>query len=215
MKLLLLPLLVMVSSGAYSAVQIMSSRVIFNEGATSAVVNMTNKGSDPALVQSWIDDGQRQKTGMFVVTPPLLRLNGGKSAVLRIIKSGQPPARDRESVYWVNIKEIPPMSSQTNQVQFAVHSRFKLFYRPEGLASRTEQPGLQWQHTANDIIAVNKSGYYITVNTLTINNHPVAIDMIPPYSSVNVYRHCPEKCTIKWTTINDYGRISDFFSEQI
>jgi chaperone protein EcpD len=43
--------------------------------------------------------------------------------------------QDRESVFWLNVLEIPPKPvGKANHIQLTVRSRLKLFYRPAGLA---------------------------------------------------------------------------------
>ncbi|WP_180821372.1 fimbria/pilus periplasmic chaperone, partial [Vibrio parahaemolyticus] len=47
--------------------------------------------------------------------------------------------QDRESVYYFNLREIPPRSKEANVLQIALQTRIKLFYRPKALyATRTD-----------------------------------------------------------------------------
>lgn len=48
---------------------------------------------------------------------------------------------DRETLYWMNVKAIPPTdekNTQKNTLQLALQNKIKLFYRPENLPV---QPG--------------------------------------------------------------------------
>ena len=92
-------------------------------------------------MQSWIDTGDMNSQpnsakAPFIILPPVARVDGGQSQALRIMYSGAPLAADRESLYWLNVLDIPPELSGTegkNYLQFAVRSRLKLFFRPKGL----------------------------------------------------------------------------------
>ena len=57
---------------------------------------------------------------------------------MRIIYAQDPLPTDRESVFWLNILDVPPMpvtknADDANYMQLAIRSRMKLFYRPSGL----------------------------------------------------------------------------------
>lgn len=60
---------------AQAAVNISTTRVIFNYGEPQRTVMLVNDGAYPVVVQSWVDDGDPQKgpsqsTAPFVVLPP-------------------------------------------------------------------------------------------------------------------------------------------------
>lgn len=63
----------------------------------------------------------------MVVTPPIMKVKPDQSAVLRFIYSGKGLPTDRESVYWINVQEIPPRASEPNVMQLAIRTRLKLF----------------------------------------------------------------------------------------
>lgn len=68
----------------------------------------------------------------MIITPPILKLDGHKSAVLRAIYQGN-ALPDVESVLWINVQEIPTIENEENTLQLAQRIRIKLFYRPAGL----------------------------------------------------------------------------------
>ena len=47
--------------------------------------------------------------------------------------AGEGLPSDRESLFWLNIMEIPLKVEDPNSVQFAIRQRLKLFYRPPAL----------------------------------------------------------------------------------
>ena len=50
---------------------------------------------------------------------------------------------DRESMFYFNVREIPPKSNKSNTLQIALQTRIKLFWRPKALENTTQNP---WQH---------------------------------------------------------------------
>lgn len=144
-------------STAHAGIQIDSTRVIYPAGKREVTLSMTNDADTPRLLQAWIDDGNEDTrpntiTVPFLVTPPIFRLDPGKGQSLRIVFTGGDVARDRESVYWLNVLEVQPRppgkkEGKNNYVQFSVRSRLKIFYRPAGLPGSPKESvaQLRWR----------------------------------------------------------------------
>jgi len=138
---------------AQAALLLDGTRVIFPEQARDVTVRMENSGTEPVLAQSWIDDGRtevppEQMRTPFVVAPTLVRVEAGRSAVLRITNMQEPMPVDRESVFWLNVLEVPAVQQDAdNRLRFAFRTRIKLFYRPAALANDadTAQDKLIWK----------------------------------------------------------------------
>ena len=118
-------------------------------------VKLNNNGTLPALVQSWIDTGSVESTptsskAPFLLSPPVARIDPTKGQSLRVLFTGAPLAQDKESVFWLNVLEIPPKpeaGADLNTLQMAFRSRIKLFYRPVGLPGNPNEAveQVQWQ----------------------------------------------------------------------
>jgi P pilus assembly chaperone PapD len=135
---ILLPVLSgLAAMSSQAALTVDRSRLIFNEGDKSISVNVTNRNErDPYLAQAWLDDEQEKKlTGPLMVLPPVQRVEaGGKTRVRLQAVPGTPALpQDRESVFWFNLREIPPKSDRPNVLMLAMQSRLKVFYRPKAL----------------------------------------------------------------------------------
>jgi len=149
MKKILLALLIsLMPFYALSSIRIMTTRVIINEmdkEKTFTVRNISEK--NPTLIQQWIseyaDSGMNVKDNVpFLISPPIAKINKGKNKVLRIIpveemKNELP--KDRESVFWINVLDVPPSSDKKdgNEINLAFRTRIKLFYRPAALQGTT------------------------------------------------------------------------------
>lgn len=97
---------------------------------------MQNSGDNTSyLIQSWVDDSKTEKEPGFCYPPPLFMLPTRKEASLRIMFLGKTNLpTDRETLYWMNVKAIPPTdekNTQKNTLQLALQNKIKLFYRPE------------------------------------------------------------------------------------
>jgi len=145
-----------VSTPAHAEVQINGTRVIYPASEAEVTVQVQNTGGSPRLLQVWTDGGDPKETvdtgtAPFLVTPPISRLEVGKGQALRLMFTGSDVPQDRESVYWLNVLEVPPRpkagTTSDNFMQFAVRTRIKIFYRPNGLpgAPLDSIPQLTWR----------------------------------------------------------------------
>ncbi|AHX11909.1 molecular chaperone EcpD [Dyella jiangningensis] len=131
-------------SSAYAGITINGTRVVYPAGQREVSLSMVNDGKEARLIQAWVDSGDASERAEsskapFLITPPMARVDPGKGQTLRIMFTGASNLpQDRETVYWINVLEIPPKpkadsDAAENYMQLAVRSRMKLFYRPKGL----------------------------------------------------------------------------------
>jgi P pilus assembly chaperone PapD len=213
-------------AGQVDASVVMSgTRFIYRAGEKEIVVKVSNVGKLPALTQSWLDDGDasaRPETVdvPFNVTPPISRVEPGKSQSLRLaFTGGSELPEDRESLFWLNILEVPPKADATDdggQMQLAFRYRLKLFYRPKGLSGSADMAAeaLVWKIPGGGGVSVsNDSAFHVTVNNLKLKvdgkdleAEPFALEphgayTIPTKSVVDQ----GSSVEIDFQTINDYG----------
>ncbi|MGF6350723.1 fimbrial biogenesis chaperone [Variovorax sp. W2I14] len=203
---------------AAAGVMLGGTRVILGEKDREASIPVKNTGTSPYVVQTWIDAGEGKNKTPLLVTPPLSRLDPGMENILRIMRvQGDLPA-DRESVFWLNVKEIPEKSSEENVLQIAVRSRIKLFYRPSKLAGKSHESRgqLKWAVSAGAegqgaVLKVgNPTAYHVTFTGLNINSGQQLInaDMVPPLGEMSyplTAVKAPQAIQVNFTTLNDYG----------
>lgn len=203
---------------AHAAIMLGGTRVIINEGSREASISMKNEANAPFVVQAWIDAGEGRNKTPFLVTPPLSRLDPGMENILRIVRTDDQLPSDRESVFWLNVKEIPERAEEENVLQVAVRSRIKVFYRPAALrggdASQARSK-LKWAvSTAAGGGAVlkiaNPTPYNVTFTLLKVGEGKEEInpDMVPPLGELVVPLksiRAAQALRLRFTTINDYG----------
>lgn len=216
---------------AHASVVITGTRVVFNAAQGEATIRLTNENSRPALVEAWIDDGDVNSTPdtahtPFLITPPLFRMDPNKDQTLRIlfVPGAKPLPSDHESVFWLNVLEIPPKPTAEEQagknyLQFAIRSRIKLFYRPAKLpgGALTAPAKLTFKTKAGQGAALevhNPTPYYITISSLALGTNTKPVEgtdgMVAPFGDLRlplqgVARAPVAGTPIVFTTINDFG----------
>ena len=219
-------------SSAYANVIIGGTRVVFPAQDGEVTVRLTNQNATPALVEAWIDNGDPKSTPdkvhtPFLITPPLFRMEPNRDQSLRILftHSTQPLPTDRETVFWLNVLEVPPKPSGQqfqgkNYIQLAIRSRLKLFYRPAGLAGDPQKAPSELSFKATSdggsvaLIAHNPTPYYVTIGEISVDvggaSHKVETGMVAPLSDLRLVvpdlKQAPSaNSAIKYDCINDYG----------
>ena len=217
MKKIFAALLLLASLDASAGIQVDQTRVIYNGNEKSAALSIHNDTDETWMVQTWLDTGDSSSTPTNLpmqAIPPILKLAGNKDAILRFIYSGTGLPTDRETVYWINVQEIPPASKQENVLQIAIRTRVKLFYRPTTLNTtlQKEVEALSWRKEGNQLVVTNKGPLHITFGTLTLKNGAnktwkVIADMVKPMDSlrINLPAGAIVADRLSFTFINDFG----------
>ncbi|WP_082745096.1 MULTISPECIES: fimbria/pilus periplasmic chaperone [Burkholderia] len=218
------------STLSHAAIVITGTRVVYPESSREVNVRLTNVEQSPVLVQAWIDDGNAGASPNeikvpFVLMPPVFRVEPKKGQTLRVMYTGDDLPKDRESVYWLNVLEIPPKPTEAadqNLLQLAFRTRIKLFFRPSALedgnaAQAREQ--LTWKVVRNDkgvsvLRAENRSPYYISISQATVKSgdRSVRLDpgMVAPFGSREFVSkqdisRLSAHAEISYKLLNDYG----------
>jgi len=219
----------MVAFHAHAAIVITGTRVIYPADSREVNVRLSNVDDRPVLVQAWLDEGNPAASPdevqvPFVLLPSVFRVEPRRGQSLRIMFTGAELPKDRESVYWLNVLEIPPKpqhAEDRNMIQLAFRTRIKLFYRPTGLyddptAARSK---LKWNIVSNDngerVLRVeNPSPYYLSIGSIALEAAGKSVvlkpDMAPPFGHVDLM---PEKgplevrlpATASYAVLNDFG----------
>jgi len=200
---------------AHAGVALGATRVVYpsdQKQVSLAVSNSDTKGR--YLVYSWIENSEGEKDSRFVITPPLLVMDGKKENILRIIDAtnGSLP-KDRESLFWITVKAIPSMDKskeKENTLQLAISSRIKLLYRPIGLKSVSHKAYEQLRFSSGEglLTVINPTPYYLTLTELSMGNRALGNVMVSPKDTASV--KLPEGSTgeIVYQTVNDYGALT-------
>lgn len=214
------------SYSSVASIVINATRVIYPSDAKEALIKMVNQGQQPLLVQSWLDDGHEDVDPQtlnvpFIATPPVSRVDPKQGLTVRLNWDGQALPADRESVYWFNALEIPGKNkdaAKSNQLQIALKTRIKVFYRPASLPGSADDAiqHLKWS-LANQgkqiwATAKNDSPYFVSLVGANITSrgkkYKIEPDMVAPFSSASyeVKTLTTSRLeSVSWTAVNDYG----------
>lgn len=216
-----------------AGVVIGSTRVVYPAQENQVTVSLTNdEKTSPLLIHAWIDDGREQGAPAelnvpFLLTPPIFRMEPGKAQALRIsyLKS-KPLPTDKESVFWLNVLEVPPRPKTVdgkvpNTMQLAFRTRIKLFFRPATLRDNAgEAPAkLRWklvtEGTEQLLEASNPTAYFVSFEQVavasdgkeTMSDNP---PMIAPggtqrFPLKDLHRAPGARAQVHFNSINDYG----------
>ena len=215
---------------ATAGIVVNGTRVVYPADKREVTISMRNTGETPSLVQAWLDAGDpHSKPGEskvpFVLTPPLFRLDPTKAQSLRLVYTHDSLPVDRESLFWLNVLDVPPRAvvntELPNQLELAFRHRMKVFFRPAGLtSSAADAPArLTWkaQLSAGKLIGIqasNPTAYHVSLTQIsaTIGSRAIVakVDMVDPFASRTF--ELPEPViapsgavAIEYWFINDYG----------
>ncbi|MHA4965346.1 fimbrial biogenesis chaperone [Pseudomonas extremorientalis] len=160
------------------------TRVIYPADQQEVVVRLENKGDRPALVQAWLDTGDIRSTPAtvrtpFTLSPPIFRIEPHQQQALRLRYTGAAAAPDRESLYWLNVLEVPPLTAGTeqgNQIELAFRTRLRVFLRPQALPYSVASAAskLQWKLVAHEhgyaLQATNPTPYHVSLSSVDLLN---------------------------------------------
>ncbi|ECG8590413.1 fimbria/pilus periplasmic chaperone [Salmonella enterica subsp. salamae] len=197
---------------SYGGIALGATRVIYPQGSSQVSLPVNDTDSKAVfLIQSWVENADGQKSNDFVVTPPLFVIKPEKENTLRIIYSGADNLpKDRESLYWMNVKAIPAANKDIqnkNSLQIAVLNRIKLFVRPKNLPMQSaDAPAkLRFHQNSDKLTIKNPTPYYITLVQLREGAATLPSTMIPAMGQSQVTLPKGMQGKITFQTVNDYG----------
>jgi P pilus assembly chaperone PapD len=194
----LLGLAALVGAHAHAGVTAERTRVIFDEGKREASLALVNQNNYPVIVQTWIDDGDLDATPQtaqapIMPLPPVFRLDPGQQRSLRLLYTAAALPQDRESLYWLNLYEIPPQSGEPlaegqSRLTVTLRTQMKVIYRPRVLAKNAEEAPRQlvFRRAGNAVQVENPTAYFITLAGAELRQgnagSPLPGDLLPPFS---------------------------------
>ncbi|MGX9729987.1 fimbrial biogenesis chaperone [Janthinobacterium sp. NFX145] len=216
-------------SSTMASVVITGTRQVYPAKQKEITVKLNNDGVRPALVQAWVDSGDVASTpatakAPFVLTPPLARIDPGKGQSLRMMFAGTPLPSNKESVFWLNVLEIPPKAQQAdeNTLQMAFRTRIKVFYRHEGLPGSPDEAigQVQWRIVSLGngegyaLEAHNPSAFHVSLVALTLvsgaERNASEDGMVEPgqtkqFALPTLKTFPAAGAQVEFSAINDYG----------
>ncbi|CAM4363947.1 MULTISPECIES: fimbrial biogenesis chaperone [Lelliottia] len=200
------------------------TRIILGDDRRAAPLGIRNSATHPWLVQVRVLTANGQDAPLLIVLPPLLRLEAGSSAQVRIMAAGDLSVlpSDRESVWYVHALMVPPSSSfdaeDTASFRVGMESIIKLFWRPSVLREPDDKVFRQVRFSGRGekIRACNLTRYYLSLGSLAFNGVRVDLNRQP---SMLAPLGCEDFAgtgkKVSWSMINDFGGNSNVFEGDI
>lgn len=203
-----------------------ATRVVYLERGAGAQLSVSNKQDYPILVQSSVTGEDKKSAAPFLVTPPLFRLEASQQSRLRVIRTGGTLPADRESLYWLCVKAVPPSENDsadtTKKISLTVNTAIstcdKLLYRPASLKGTAEDVAgsLRWTRQGNMLIVSNPTPFYMNLNTISVGTKSLSgLTYVPPRGERTLPLPAEAAGAVVWTVINDQGGESRRFSADV
>ncbi|MCP8464668.1 molecular chaperone [Pseudomonas sp. ZM23] len=213
---------------AQASVVITGTRVIYPGDAREKTVQMTNQDAFPNVVQAWIDVGDPASTpdtakAPFLINPAVSRMAPGSGQTLRILFTGSGLPQDRESLFYLNVLQIPPRNvakADRNQMLVMLRNRLKLFYRPAGIPGSPEQLPEKLNFSLVQsaggwrVRVENPTGFHASFGSATLSvgerQWTLRTSIVPPHSTAEWTAEKPAALPVGTPRlhallINDYG----------
>lgn len=232
MSVTLITALFLLSFSTRAGIAIGLTRAIVAGSDNAGSVQIINQGTRPALIQTWIDNGiadmdqpPESINVPFVIDRPVFRLDEKSERRVRVHYTGRDGAlpADRESLFWLNVLDVPPKTAarrtSANEVQIAIHSRIKLFFRPESIPARAEnipQRLVFKRVSENKLHISNPTPWHVTFMKMELTSQqgttPLTLppgDMLAPKSTLTVsipsQYYSLNKAKVRFAIIDDFG----------
>lgn len=157
--------LLLMCANAEAAIALDRTRVIFPGDSRAVALSLRNTDlTQPYLVQTWLDDLQGNTVhSPFALLPPLQRIEPGTDTLAKIqaLPAVSVLPQDRESLYYFNVRAIPPRTTHPNRLQLSLQTRIKFIYRPAALLVPSGQSGAPW---ARQLTVKRQGAHYVLIN---------------------------------------------------
>lgn len=209
------------SGQALAAFTVSGTRFIYGEGKKNLSFEVTNNAGDTYGGQVWVDNVSESSGVYMVPTPPFFRVSPKQKQIIRVMKTGgETLPSDRESLFWLNIQEIPPQPKDgENVLSVAINTRVKLFYRPKALEAgrKGAEKQIEVIHRGGTTYLKNPTPYYFAVVKVEADGKAVALSddesqklaMMAPFGEVAVSKLSPGMKNISVDAINDWGGVDN------
>lgn len=204
------------SISANASVVLGGTRVIYEGDKKEASISVRNNESMPYLVQSWIEnyDNDDLAKPPFAVTPPLFRIEPESANAVRIVLTEPRLPKNKESVFWLNVKSIPPTDPKAvNNLTISINNKIKLIYRPVELSKKeaaVAYEALTFEKQSSLLTAKNPTPYYVSFGQLIIGNSEIDNPgMVPPMGEASWNINGIQANQVTWSAVNDHGSITD------
>ncbi|EFB6358198.1 TPA: fimbrial chaperone [Escherichia coli] len=209
-------------SQSMAAFVLNGTRYIYEEGKRNISFEVTNNAEKTYGGQVWIDNHDQGDEVYMVPQPPFFKVPAKQKQIIRIINTDTNLPKDRESLLWLNVQEVPP-KPKTNDVEgsvlaIAMNTRVKLIYRPLSIKDgrKDAETQLKLVQRGSNTLLKNPTPYYIAIvnvkhagkDVSLSNNVMNEVSQLKPYSEVNLGKKVSGKVSVD--AVNDWGGVQNY-----
>ena len=211
------------SSQAMAAFVLNGTRFIYEEGKKNTSFEVTNQSEDTYGGQVWIDStNQGNDTAYLVPVPPFFKVAAKGKQIVRIMRTDSALPSERESLFWLNVQEIPPKPKgevEGGVLAVAINTKVKLIYRPESLVTGREnaEKRMLIVRRGGETWLTNPTPYYFAVTAVKMNGKNVSLSesvqdhlaQIAPNAEISL-GHVALNGSVSVEAVNDWGGTADY-----
>ena len=141
-----------------------TSVVIVNEAVGEGSIIVKNTDPGPVLLYSSLKDLPEDPAHLLIVTPPVARVDGGKSQLVRFIMDNAEPLKT-ERFKRVIFEGIPSTEKGKNKVQVTIRQDLPVIIHPRDLdPNREPWTLLKWSRAKDKLTMSNDSAYVVRLD---------------------------------------------------
>ncbi|WP_124434720.1 fimbria/pilus chaperone family protein [Pseudomonas orientalis] len=136
--------------------------IVLNEELGEATINIKNTDAAPALLHSVIENVPEDVEPLLIVTPPIARVEGGETQLVRFISTLKAPLKTQR-LKRVSFEGIPQARAAGGAtIGITLRQNLPLILHPHGLAvNHTPWELLKWRRTGQRLTVHNDSAYVV------------------------------------------------------
>ncbi|PHX03498.1 fimbria/pilus periplasmic chaperone [Vibrio splendidus] len=216
-------LLSILSQPTLAAFILDGTRFIYDEEKENISIDITNQSKFMYGSQVWVENISSPKSDVsFIPMPSFSKINGGDSQVVRIARVSNDQPKNRESIYWLNIQEIPSANKNpNNSMVIAIHTKVKLIYRPDVLRNGRKDAELKMRLIDENGVTFleNTTPYYFSISSLKLNDVDIestqevseSLSIFKPFSKVKLEGVTLQPSSkLTFESIDDFGAFNEY-----
>lgn len=210
------------SGSALAAFTLNGTRFIYDEGKKNITFEVTNKSDNPYGGQVWIENVSQPKDQVFITPmPAFFKVNDKEKQLVRLMSVNDALPKDRESLFRLNVQELPPKPKETegNAIALAMNTRVKVLYRPKTLSAGREKAEEQVEliRRGGSTYLKNPTPYYFAITKIYVNKKLIKLSgdadrqvgEFAPFTEVMV-NNIPSSGEITFDAVDDWGGVRNY-----
>ncbi len=205
------------SSVSNASLMLDSTRYIYSGDKNSLSGLISNESDSEMGAQIWIENADsNDMTPHFITTPSFFKIGSKQSQVFRAVSISKDLPKDKETVFWFNLQEIPQLKPGSG-ISIAIRTKVKFIYRPVSLVEgrKGAEANISLEHANGKTWLVNTTPYIFAIGNVIDNKGDKVtfsqrdtdkLSMFLPGEKVNVTGFDVKTVF----ALNDYGNLESF-----